>query len=429
MRFIERNDDIVIRKPRGTQDFLPDRVPQWNYVENRIKDICQNYGMKEVRTPIFENTNLFLRGIGETTDVVQKEMYTFATGDKKESFTLRPENTAAVVRAYLENKVYGNENLTKWFYIGPMFRHDRPQAGRYRQFHQFGVEVLGSASPYVDAEMICLAMDLFKGLGLTELNLELNSVGCPNCRPVYRQALLDYFEPHKEELCGDCQQRLEKNPLRVLDCKVDTEKGQDAPKITEYLCPECEEHFKKVQELLTAAGISYHLNPRLVRGLDYYTKTAFEVQYLPLGSQSAIAGGGRYDGLVEELEGPHTPAFGFAAGMERILLALENQNLLPEEKEAPFVYLAGLGEEALVEVFRIQQELRQHEIPVAMDGEGKSMKSQLKYANKINAKYVIIIGNDELTRNEAVLKNMGDSSQETISLDSVVKRVCELMKG
>lgn len=418
---------MLINKPRGTQDFLPERVEQWNYLENRIKDICDIYGVKEMRIPIFEYTNLFLRGIGETTDVVQKEMYTFTTGD--ESYTLRPEGTASAVRAYLENKVYGNEGLTKWYYVGPMFRHDRPQAGRYRQFHQFGVEVLGSQAPSTDAETICLALDLFKSLGLNELNLEINSVGCPKCRPLYRQALIDYFEPTKDELCDDCQGRLEKNPLRVLDCKIDTDKAKDAPQIYEYLCPECEAHFKEVQALLDKAEIPYNVNPRLVRGLDYYTKTAFEVQYTPLGSQSAICGGGRYDGLVEELEGPSTPAFGFAVGMERVLLALERQGLLPKPKINESIFVVSLGEEAKLEAFRLTQALRKDGIMAAMDGQGKSMKSQLKYADKINAKYVIIIGDEELARQEVILRNMETSEQEMVALASIEDRIKTLVKG
>lgn len=420
---------MAIRKPKGTQDFLPERTVYWNIVEQKIKDLCRTYGIGEIRTPIFENTNLFLRGIGETTDVVQKEMYTFGTSNKKDSFTLRPENTASAVRAYLENKVYGQENLTKWFYIGPMFRHDRPQAGRYRQFHQFGVEVLGTSSPYADSEVISLVLQLFQSLGLNELSLELNSVGCPTCRPNYRQALIEFFEPHKDDLCTDCQGRLDKNPLRVLDCKIDTEKGQDAPKITDYLCEECDTHFKKVQALLNAANVKFNLNPRLVRGLDYYTKTAFEVQYTPLGAQSAVAGGGRYDGLVEDLGGPHTPAIGFAVGMERLLLALEKQGLLPELEQKDSVFVLGLGEAALQEAFTIQQAFRQAGIIAMMDGEGKSMKSQLKYANKSNAKYVIIIGDDELARKEAIIRYMETGEQETIALDAVVEHVKTLVKG
>lgn len=421
-----------IQKPRGTQDILPAQIKKWNYVEKRIRELCELYGFSEIRTPIFEETSLFLRGIGETTDVVQKEMYSFPTGDNKgQTYTLRPENTASAVRAYLENKVYGQEGLTKWFYIGPMFRHDKPQAGRYRQFHQFGVEVLGSASPVSDSEVICLVLQLFESLGLRDLNVEVNSVGCPNCRPKYREELIAFFEPKKADLCPDCQGRLYKNPLRILDCKNETCKALavGAPEIHEHLCEECDTHFTKLKELLTAAGVNYRVNPRLVRGLDYYTKTAFEVQYPPLGAQSAVSGGGRYDGLVEELDGPHTPAVGFAVGMERLLLALEKQNLLPEDEVTPSVALVTLGEAAEQVGFQLMQRLRAAQCVALMDGQGKSMKSQLKYANKNNAKYVIILGDDELAREEAVLRFMDTSEQETVPLAQIVERVTSLVKG
>ncbi|MDU4009693.1 histidine--tRNA ligase [Veillonella sp.] len=387
---------MAIKRPRGTQDFLPEQIVNWHYIEQHMREICKAYGFSEIRTPAFEDTKLFLRGIGETTDVVSKEMYTFSTGDDKEqSYTLRPENTASAVRAYLENKVYGKENLTKWFYMGSMFRHDKPQAGRYREFHQFGAEVLGSPSPVVDSEVIC------------------------------------FFEPKKDQLCEDCQERLYKNPLRLLDCKNETCKALSvgAPEIHEHLCEECNTHFEELKTLLDAANIQYNLNPRLVRGLDYYTKTAFEVQYTPLGAQSAVAGGGRYDGLVEELDGPHTPAIGFAMGMERLLLALEKQNLLPEPTIEPAVFVVALGEAAKLEAFKICQTLRSAYITAEMDGQGKSMKAQLKYANKIHAKYVIIVGDDELAKQEAIIRFMETSEQETVPLASVSERISSLVKG
>lgn len=423
---------MAIRKPKGTQDFLPEQIGNWHFIEQYMRDICKTYGFNEIRTPIFEDTKLFLRGIGETTDVVQKEMYTFSTGDHTDqTFTLRPENTASAVRAYLENKVYGKEGLTKWFYIGPMFRHDKPQAGRYRQFHQFGAEVLGSQSPVVDSEVICMILQLLRSFGLQDLNVEVNSVGCPNCRPTYREKLIAFFEPKKEQLCPDCQERLYKNPLRILDCKNETCKDLSvgAPEIHEHLCTECHDHFEEVKTLLDAANIQYNLNPRLVRGLDYYTKTAFEVQYTPLGAQSAVAGGGRYDGLVEQLEGPSTPAIGFAMGMERLLLALEKQNLLPEPAVDPSVFVVALGDAAKVEAFKIVQSVREHYIPCEMDGQGKSMKAQLKYANKINAKYVIILGDDELANGEAIVRFMETSEQETVPLSTISEHITSLVKG
>ena len=390
---------MAIKRPRGTQDFLPEQIVNWHYIEQHMREICKAYGFSEIRTPAFEDTKLFLRGIGETTDVVSKEMYTFSTGDDKEqSYTLRPENTASAVRAYLENKVYGKENLTKWFYMGSMFRHDKPQAGRYREFHQFGAEVLGSPSPVVDSEVICMIVQLLKDFGLKDLNVEVNSVGCPTCRPTYRQKMIEFFEPKKDQLCEDCPER-------------------------------CNTHFEELKTLLDAANIQYNLNPRLVRGLDYYTKTAFEVQYTPLGAQSAVAGGGRYDGLVEELDGPHTPAIGFAMGMERLLLALEKQNLLPEPTIEPAVFVVALGEAAKLEAFKICQTLRSAYITAEMDGQGKSMKAQLKYANKIHAKYVIIVGDDELAKQEAIIRFMETSEQETVPLASVSERISSLVKG
>lgn len=422
---------MAIRKPRGTQDFLPEQMRNWHFIEERMRKITKTYGFSEIRTPIFEDTGLFLRGIGETTDVVQKEMYTFSTGDKKEtSFTLRPENTASAVRAYLENKVYGKEALTKWFYMGPMFRHDKPQAGRYRQFHQFGAEVLGARGPYVDAEVICMVLQLLKDFGLRDLNLELNSVGCPNCRPHYREALIAFFEPKKEELCEDCQSRLYKNPMRILDCKQESCKALSvgAPEIHEHLCEECHSHFDGLKSYLDVAGVSYNLNPRLVRGLDYYTKTAFEVQYTPLGAQSAVAGGGRYDGLVEQLGGPHTPAIGFAMGMERLLLALEKQNLLPQETVEDSVFIVALGFAAQAAAFPLVQAFRSAYVLAEMDGSGKSFKAQMKYADKIAAKYVIILGDDELAKNEVIVKTMETGDQEEVALDTVVEHISALLK-
>ena len=423
---------MAIQKPRGTQDLLPNVFYNWYYIESIMRKLCKVYNLEEIRTPMFEETGLFLRGIGETTDIVQKEMYSFPTGDKKDqSYTLRPEGTAAAVRAYLENKIYGQESVTKWFYIGPMFRHDKPQAGRYRQFHQFGVELLGTQAPSADAECISLVLQLLRDLGLKDLNVEVNSVGCPACRPAYREKLIAFFEPKKEELCELCQSRLYKNPLRILDCKE--EKCQQlavgVPELSENLCEECQDHFHHVKEYLTAAGETFTLNPRLVRGLDYYTKTAFEVQYTPLGSQSAVAGGGRYDGLVEELDGPHTPAVGFAMGMERLLLALEKQGLLPEQQQENSVFIVALGEMAEKEAFRITNALRNAYVKAEMEGSGKSMKSQMKYANKINAKYVIIIGDNELAEGKVILKYMDTSKQEIVSLAEITNRITELVKG
>lgn len=415
---------MLTNAPRGTKDILPDTVGDWNYVEGEIRELCRRFGYSEVRTPIFEHTELFQRGIGEGTDVVDKEMYTF-TDRGERSITLRPENTASAVRAYLQNKLYAQSNLVKLFYIGSMFRYDRPQAGRMREFHQFGVEALGEANPAVDAEVILLAMNLLEGLGLKDLELSINSVGCPKCRSKYRTMLQDFFRDKLEDLCEDCRSRFERSPLRILDCKKDSDKPYmaDAPKITDCLCEECAEHFAKLKELLTSAGISFTHDPRLVRGLDYYTKTAFEIKYPPLGAQSAVAGGGRYDGLIEEMGGNPTPAVGFATGLERLLLALESQNLLPEKNRSVDAYVVALGETAQDEGFKLLNSLRQQGLSAAMDFAGRSMKAQMKQANKLGAKYSVILGEDEIAEGVVMLRSMEDSSQEKVPMNQVAEKI------
>lgn len=415
---------MLTNAPRGTKDILPDTVGDWNYVEGEIRELCRRFGYSEIRTPIFEHTELFQRGIGEGTDVVDKEMYTF-TDRGERSITLRPENTASAVRAYLQNKLYAQSNLVKLFYIGSMFRYDRPQAGRMREFHQFGVEALGEANPAVDAEVILLAMNLLEGLGLKDLELSINSVGCPKCRSKYRTMLQDFFRDKLEDLCDDCRSRFERSPLRILDCKKDSDKPYmaDAPKITDCLCEECAEHFAKLKELLTSAGISFTHDPRLVRGLDYYTKTAFEIKYPPLGAQSAVAGGGRYDGLIEEMGGNPTPAVGFATGLERLLLALESQNLLPEKNRSVDAYVVALGEAAQAEGFKLLNNLRQQGLSAAMDFAGRSMKAQMKQANKLGAKYSVILGEDEIAEGVVMLRSMEDSSQAKVPMNQVAEKI------
>lgn len=415
---------MLTNAPRGTKDILPDTVGDWNYVEGEIRELCRRFGYSEIRTPIFEHTELFQRGIGEGTDVVDKEMYTF-TDRGERSITLRPENTASAVRAYLQNKLYAQSNLVKLFYIGSMFRYDRPQAGRMREFHQFGVEALGEANPAVDAEVILLAMNLLEGLGLKDLELSINSVGCPKCRSKYRTMLQDFFRDKLEDLCEDCRSRFERSPLRILDCKKDSDKPYmaDAPKITDCLCEECADHFAKLKELLTSAGISFTHDPRLVRGLDYYTKTAFEIKYPPLGAQSAVAGGGRYDGLIEEMGGNPTPAVGFATGLERLLLALESQNLLPEKNRSVDAYIVALGEAAQVEGFKLLNSLRQQGLSAAMDFAGRSMKAQMKQANKLGAKYSVILGEDEIAEGVVMLRSMEDSSQAKVPMAQVAEKI------
>ena len=415
---------MLTNAPRGTKDILPDTVGDWNYVEGEIRELCRRFGYSEIRTPIFEHTELFQRGIGEGTDVVDKEMYTF-TDRGERSITLRPENTASAVRAYLQNKLYAQSNLVKLFYIGSMFRYDRPQAGRMREFHQFGVEALGEANPAVDAEVILLAMNLLEGLGLKDLELSINSVGCPKCRSKYRTMLQDFFRDKLEDLCEDCRSRFERSPLRILDCKKDSDKPYmaDAPKITDCLCEECADHFAKLKELLTSAGISFTHDPRLVRGLDYYTKTAFEIKYPPLGAQSAVAGGGRYDGLIEEMGGNPTPAVGFATGLERLLLALESQNLLPEKNRSVDAYVVALGETAQAEGFKLLDSLRQQGLSASMDFAGRSMKAQMKQANKLGAKYSVILGEDEIAEGVVMLRSMEDSSQAKVPMNQVAEKI------
>lgn len=405
---------------KGTHDILPEEVYKWDYMEGVIRDVCARYGYKEIRTPIIEATELFQRGIGDTTDVVTKEMYTF-TDRGNRSVTLRPENTASAVRAYLEHKMYGDQQVHKMFYIGSMFRYDRPQAGRYREFHQFGLEVLGASSPLADAEVIAMACEIFHKLGLRDLDLHLNSIGDKNCRPAYRRKLIEFFEGKKDQLCDDCRERLYKNPLRILDCKEEGCKKASvgAPEITDYLCDDCHAKFEAVKHYLDGLGISYTVDPRLVRGLDYYTNTAFEIQYPPLGAQSAVCGGGRYDGLVEEIGGPSTPGIGFAIGLERLLLALEMQNLIPAPKSQKRVYIAALGEDAVAEGFKIQEELRGLGVLTDMDLQGRSLKGQMKQAGKLDSQFTVIIGSNELEKGAAAVKNMADGTQEDIPFAEV----------
>ncbi len=411
---------------RGTQDILPNDIYKWLYMENIIRDLCALYGYGEIRTPIFEETKLFLRGIGDTTDVVTKEMYTFEDRGGR-SITLRPENTASAVRAFLEHKLYGDQGVHKLFYIGSMFRYDRPQAGRYREFHQFGVEILGASSPLADVEVIVLAYRLFQKLGLQNLELRINSIGDKNCRNAYKKELISYYESQKDMLCEDCKQRLYKNPLRLLDCKEDNCKllAKNAPVITNYLCEECHNKFEKVKSGLTALHISYVVDPGLVRGLDYYTNTAFEIQYPPLGAQSAICGGGRYDKLVEEMGGPDVPGIGFAVGLERLLLALEGQNLIPNCPQKSSVYIVALGEKAEIEGLKIQGELRKKGVMTYMDLQEKSLKGQMKQAGKAQSVYAVIIGENEIEQGKATVKHMQTGEQNEISFFQVADYISQ----
>ena len=412
---------MLVRLPKGTSDILPAGIDYWYYLENITREVLQNYGYREIRTPAFEHTELFVRGIGETTDIVQKEMFTFQ--DRKgRNLTLRPEGTAPVVRAYLEHNL-GRENpLSKLFYIGSMFRCEKPQAGRYRQFNQFGAEAIGSPFPAIDAEIIASALSVYKELGLTDLKLMLNSVGCRECRPQYLKTLKDYFQEKKDLLCADCKQRYEQNPLRILDCKKEkcriVIKG--CPSIFDYLCEDCANHFNTLIYYLDNIGIAYQINPLLVRGLDYYTKTAFEIISGELGAQNAVGGGGRYDYLVEELGGKHTPAVGFAAGIERILETMVKQNVKVPVWEGIKVFIAATSQEQTVSALSIANQLREKGISAEMDFLAKSLKSQMRTANKLQVPYVLILGPEELKEDKVTIKNMVDGAQEEILLHDIL---------
>lgn len=414
--------DMAFQKPTGTQDLLPGVVEKWQFVEEKARELCRRFNYREIRTPLFEQTELFVRGVGETTDVVEKEMYSFRDkGDR--SMTLRPEGTAGVVRSFVENKLYGEPDVTKLYYIGPMFRYERPQAGRQRQFHQFGVEAFGATDPAIDAEVIALGYQFCLDLGLKGVQVELNSVGNPASRAAYRQRLLDFLNPLRDTLCKDCQSRMDRNPLRVLDCKVDQDKFIDAPSILDSLDEECTVHFQKVQQYLTDMGVEYKLNHRLVRGLDYYTMTAFELKAEGIGAIDTIGGGGRYNGLVGELGGPDQPGIGFGIGLERIQLILEHQSIGLDAVKPLDVYLVALGEAASREVTKQLFKLRRAGYSAERDYLGRKMKAQMKSADRFHARYTAILGDDELERGEIALKAMDSGEQRTVRLDDLVNEL------
>ncbi|MCL1918557.1 MAG: histidine--tRNA ligase [Peptococcaceae bacterium] len=415
---------MSIQRIKGTQDILPEASRAWQELESVMHRLTGEYGFQEIRTPVFEATALFVRGVGETSDIVEKEMYTFEDEGKR-SLTLRPEGTASVCRAYVENKLYGLPQPQKLYYIGPMFRSENPQAGRFRQFHQLGVEVLGVDNPLVDAEVIQLAVQIFHALNIKGMELQINSVGCPVCRADHREVLLAFLERKRQGLCGLCQGRLERNPMRVLDCKNARcqELTEGAPTTFTSLCPECRDHFDRVQALLQTADVAYTLNPRLVRGLDYYRKTAFEIVVAEAaGTQNALCGGGRYDALVEEVGGPPTPGMGFALGMERLLKVLSDQKIeLGEGRVPPLAALAALGQSAQRSAFRILSQLRRKGVPVTMDVMGRSLKSQLRTANRDGVRYTVIIGEDEMERGVAVVRHMLEGEQWEVGLEECVE--------
>jgi len=417
---------MTINAPRGTNDILPPDSFKWQYLEEKAKEICRKYNYKEIRTPIFESTDLFIRGIGESTDIVEKEMYTFEDKGGR-SITLRPEGTAPVVRSFIENKLYGKALPFKFFYSGPMFRYERPQAGRYRQFHQFGVEVLGSDNPLVDVEIIKLGIDFLKEVGLSDFFVEINSVGCKECRPPYLEKLKKYFSEVNQELCGDCKRRIETNPFRVLDCKVEScqEIIKDAPKITDNLCNKCKDDFEKVKNGLNSLKIEYREVPTLVRGLDYYTNTAFEIKSDELGSQDAIFAGGRYNGLIEEIGDRDIPGVGFALGLERLEILLEGKEL--DIESGIDIYIVTIGESAEREGFKYLNQLRESGISADKDYFGRSVKSQMKDADRKNSNYTIILGNEELESGQATLRNMKSGEEFSVVLSELSEKVSDLL--
>ncbi|MBR3816776.1 MAG: histidine--tRNA ligase [Clostridia bacterium] len=410
---------LITKSIKGTLDLLPAESHKRQFVEHTCLEIAQNFGYKEIRTPVFEHTELFQRGVGDTTDVVQKEMYTFEDKGGR-SITLRPEGTAGVVRSYLEHGLFNEPMPQKMCYLTSCYRYEKPQAGRLREFHQFGIECLGSASPACDAEVISVAQNLFDFLGVKNLKLEINSIGCKECRKDYHAALHSYFESKKEELCGTCLGRLERNPMRILDCKspVCSAIAKDAPKVTDYLCDDCKVHFESVQNYLKAMGIDYTVNPTIVRGLDYYSRTVFEFVSTDIGAQGTVCGGGRYDGLVEEVGGNPTPALGFGMGIERLMLLMENQGLPFPEAAKCELYIATMGEKATVQAAAMANALRREGMFVEFDVVGRSVKAQMKYANKIGAKFTVVIGDSELESGIVRLKNMESGEEQELSLAS-----------
>lgn len=408
---------LSIKRPLGTEDIVPQNINKWNTVETIVKDTATTFGFKEIRVPTFESTELFERSVGDTTDVVQKEMYSVIAKESK--FTLRPEGTAGTIRAMVQNGLLNDALPQKVFYVLSCFRHERPQAGRLREFHQFGVEMAGSQSPYADAEVISLAKSIIDRVGLKNIVLNINSIGCPTCRANYHKALKEFFSTKSECLCDTCKSRLDRNPMRILDCKspICSDIGKDAPVILDYLCEDCSNHFEKLKSILTNMGIEYSVNPRIVRGLDYYTKTVFEFVTTDIGSQGTVCGGGRYDGLIEQLSGKHVPALGFGMGLERLILTMENQGCDFMENQNCELYIAPMGDTAKDKAVELASNLRTEGFLVEYDIMDRGIKAQMKYANKLNAKFVLVIGDNEIQSNSAKLKFMTTGEEFPITLD------------
>lgn len=412
---------LITKAIKGTKDVLPSEVYKNQYIEATCLTVAENFGYKEMRTPVFEHTELFQRGVGDTTDVVQKEMYTFDDKGGR-SITLRPEGTAGAARSFLENGLSNEALPQKICYLTSCYRYEKPQAGRLREFHQFGIECFGATSPLADAEMIALAKRIFDELGVKDLHLELNSIGCPTCRAEYHKALKEYFASRVDELCDTCRDRLDRNPMRILDCKspVCSEIAKDAPVVLDYLCDECKEHFEKTKSYLDAMNIEYIVNPQIVRGLDYYTKTVFEFVADSIGAQGTVCGGGRYDGLIEELGGQHTPSLGFGMGLERLQLVMEAQGCEFPEPSRPDLFIVAMGDKATLKAVEIAKDMRDEGYSVVYDLNGRSLRAQMKYADKISAKYNVVIGDNEVDTKSAVLKDMATGEQSNISLETFV---------
>ncbi|MGE4283349.1 MAG: histidine--tRNA ligase, partial [Clostridia bacterium] len=387
---------MLTKAPKGTKDVLPNEIYKWHYIETIIRKICDSFGYRELRTPVFEHTELFERGVGDTTDVVQKEMYTFEDKGRR-SITLRPEGTASAVRSFLENSLYAAPQPTKMYYLISCYRYEKPQAGRLREFHQFGTEVFGSQKPAADAEVISLAATLLNKLGIKGLELNINSIGCPECRKEYNEILKAYFKQHINKLCTTCNERYERNPLRILDCKVDNCKhiGKDAPVLLDHICDDCRAHFESLKSYLNNMEIQYNIDPYIVRGLDYYTRTVFEFVSKSIGAQGTVCGGGRYDGLIQELGGQQTPGIGFGLGLERLLITMEAQGIDIPQPNPIKLFIANIGEKAEIKAQSLTYSLRQKDISVEKDYMGRSLKAQMKYADKLGAAYTMVLGEDE----------------------------------
>lgn len=415
---------MLTKAPKGTKDVMPSQVYKWHYLEQAFADICAKYGFKEIRTPIFEHTELFARGVGDTTDIVQKEMYTFQDYAKR-SITLKPEGTSSVARSFVEHKAYADVQPAKYYYITPCFRYEKPQSGRLREFHQFGIEVFGTNNMIADAEVICLANDFLHGLGIKNVELQINSVGCPECRKAHRQALREFLKPKYEQLCDTCKDRYDRNPLRILDCKSEIcqELVKGAPMMIDYLCDDCKEAFEDLQKNLTAMGVEFVVNPGIVRGLDYYTKTAFEFVTTSIGAQGTVCGGGRYDHLMEELGGPPIPGVGFGLGIERLLLTMEANDIQIPEPETADVFIAVMGDDAKAFGLKLMRQLRQAGVHAEMDALARNIKGQFKYANRIHAKKTVVIGDNELAEKKVAIKDMETSQQIEVAMDDILKEL------